>query len=166
MELAGKRAALAEMRACSELLRMYVRDLLYHVVDVPRGGTHHTENGHDERVAQDGLLHHHEQPCRYCEQALRAPQNPQPSAEMRSLVAVVTDAQGVAQITALCAAIKQAATKFSPPLANFVKRMVRVVSLSAEPGPREWRNANIAASRRSEGGPAVLRAGRGATQDG
>ena len=31
----------SEMRAWDELLRMYVRDLLSHVVDAPRGGTHH-----------------------------------------------------------------------------------------------------------------------------
>ena len=50
-----------------------------------------------------------------------------------------------------CAAIKQAATKFSPPLAKLVKRR-QVVWLSAEPGPTCWR-----AIGRSDGGPAVLR---------
>ena len=115
LELAGKRAALAQMRAWNELLRMYVRDILSHVVDVPK----HKMDSCTIRATLQILR-----------TSTRAPQNQQPSAEMRLLVAVVTDAQGVAQITALCAAIKQAATKFSPTLANFVKRMVRVVSLS------------------------------------
>ena len=39
LELAGKRAALAETGAWNELSRMYVRDLLSHVVDTLWNGT-------------------------------------------------------------------------------------------------------------------------------
>ena len=56
-----------------------------------------------------------------------------------------------------CAAIKQAAVKFTPPLLELVKRMARGVVLAAEPGPSSWRNADIAAIGRTEGQPAVLR---------
>ena len=54
------------------------------------------------------------------------------------------------------AAIKQVAVKFSPPPAKLVKRTARGVVLAAEPGPSRWRNADIAASRCTEGGPPVL----------
>ena len=56
-----------------------------------------------------------------------------------------------------CAAIKQAAVKFTHPLSELVKRMARGVVLAAEPGPSSWRNADIAATGRTEGEPAVLR---------
>ena len=55
------------------------------------------------------------------------------------------------------AAIKQAAAKFLPPPAKLVKRMARCVVLAAEPGASGWRNADIAAIGRSEGGPPALR---------
>ena len=45
----------------------------------------------------------------------RAPQNLQTAAEVHSLVAVETDEQEIVRIKMQCAAIKQAAVKFSPP---------------------------------------------------
>ena len=56
-----------------------------------------------------------------------------------------------------CAAVKQAAAKFTPPPAKLVKRMARGLVLAAEPGPSGWRSAGMAAVGRSEGGPAALR---------
>ena len=85
----------------------------------------------------------------------RAPQNSQTAAEVNSLVAVEADAHETTRIKAQCAAIKQAALTFSPPRAKLVKRMAK--ERCAELGPSCWRNANIAANGRSEGGPAVLR---------
>ena len=51
-----------------------------------------------------------------------------------------------------CAAVKQAAAKFALPPAKLVKRMARGVALAAESGPSGWRNADIAAIGRAEGG--------------
>ena len=87
----------------------------------------------------------------------RAPQNTQTAAEVHSLVAVDTDEHEIARINMQCAAVKQAAAKFSHPPAKLVKRMARGVVLAAEPGPSGWRNADIAAIGRSVGRPAVLR---------
>ena len=90
----------------------------------------------------------------------RAPPNIQTAAKVHSLVAVDTDKQEIARIKMQC---KQAAVKFSRQPAKLVKRMARGVvlaaerMLAAEPGPSGWRNADIAAIGRSEGGPAVLR---------
>ena len=63
-------------------------------------------------------------PCRYCRPA-RAPQNLQAAAEVHSLAAVETDEHEIAPSKTQCAAIKQAAAKFSPPPAKLEKRMVR-----------------------------------------
>ena len=48
-------------------------------------------------------------------QSVHAPQNMQTAAEVHSLVAVDTDDHEIARIEMQCAAIKQAAAKFSPP---------------------------------------------------
>ena len=87
----------------------------------------------------------------------RAPQNIQTATEVHSVVAVETDAHEIVRIKTQSAAIKQAAAKFSLPPAKLVTRMARGVVLAAEQGPSGWRNADIAAIGRSEGGPAVLR---------
>ena len=79
------------------------------------------------------------------------------AAQNMQTAAVETDENEIARIEMQCAAIKQAAVKFSPPPAKPVKRMARGVVPAAEPGPSAWRNVNIAAIGRSEGGPAVLR---------
>ena len=81
----------------------------------------------------------------------------QTAAEVHSLVAVDTNEHKIARIAMQCAAIKQVATKFSPPPAKLVKRMARGVALAAEPGPSGCRNADIVVIGRYEGGPAVLR---------
>ena len=73
------------------------------------------------------------------------------------MVAVDTDEHEIALIEMPCAAVKQAAAKFTPLLAKLVKRMARGVVLAAEPGPSGRRNADIAAIGRAEGRPAVLR---------
>ena len=75
----------------------------------------------------------------------RAPQNIQTAAEVHSLVAIETDAREMVRINTQCAAIEQAAAKFSPPPAK-VKRMAMGVVLAAEPGPGGWRNAGVAAT--------------------
>ena len=56
IELAGKRAALAETGAWTDLLRLYVRDLLSREVFAPVAEEHNTEGGHDACLRQDGLL--------------------------------------------------------------------------------------------------------------
>ena len=53
LELAGKRATLAETGAWTELLRTYLRDTLSGEVDA-----RHTERGHDACFRQDGLVQH------------------------------------------------------------------------------------------------------------
>ena len=85
----------------------------------------------------------------------RAPPNIQTAGDVHSLVAVDTDEQEIARIKMRCAAITQAAVKFAPPPANLVKRIARRVVLAAEPGSSTWRNADIAATGRTEVGPAV-----------
>ena len=73
-----------------------------------------------------------------------------------------------------CAAIKQAAVKFTLPKAKLVKRMARGFVLAADPGPSSWRNADIAAIGRTvREKPTVLQrmgghvdAGCGTTPDG
>ena len=77
--------------------------------------------------------------------------------EVFSLVAIETVDHEIARIKMQWAAIKQAATKFVPPPAKLVKRMVRGVVLVAEQSPSGWCNAGIAAIGRSEGGPAAFR---------
>ena len=72
-------------------------------------------------------------------------------------VAVDSDEHEILPIKMQCAAVKQAAAKFTPPPAKLVKRMARGVVLTAEPEPSGWRNADIAAIGKFEGGPAVLR---------
>ena len=103
----------------------------------------------------------------------RAPQNTQTAAEVHSPVAFETDEHESARIKMQCAAVKQAAAKFTLPPAKLVKRMARGVVLAAEPGPSGWRNAEIAAVGRAKGEPAVLREwighldqGNGSTPDG
>ena len=83
---------------------------------------------------------------------MRAPQNTQTAAEVHSLV-VDADEHKIARFNMQCAAVKQAASKFTPPPAKLVKRVARGLCSSASC----WRNADIAATGRSEGGPAVLR---------
>ena len=140
IELAAKRAVLAETGAWMELLRPHVRDLLSHVVDARGDGTHTLQEGTtlkaDTMRASDKM-----DSCniRAALQILqvntRAPPTSQTAAEVHSLVAVETDAHGIVRINMQCAAIKHAAAKFPPPPAKLMKRMVRGVALAAEPGP-------------------------------
>ena len=72
---------------------------------------HHTDSGHDECFAQDGLMQRQRNPADSADKpSTRAPQNLQTATEIRLLVAVETDAQEVAQIKAQCAGMKQTAT--------------------------------------------------------
>ena len=147
VELAGKRAALAETCAWTELLCLYVRDMLAREVDARGDGTHTLQQSTtlkaDTMRASDKM-----DPCnvRAALQILqtntRAPPNIRTAAEVHSLVAVGTDEQEIARIKMRCAAITQAAVKFSLPPAQLVKRMARSVPLAAEPGPSSWRNAD------------------------
>ena len=98
VELAGKRAALAETGARTELLRLYVRDMLAPEVDARGDGTHSLQQSTtlkaDTMRASDKM-----DSCniRAALQILqtntRAPPNIQTAAEVHSLVAVDTDEQ-------------------------------------------------------------------------
>ena len=149
----------------TELLRLYVRDILTHELDARGGGTHTLQQSTtlkaDTMRASDKM-----DSCniRAAKQILqtntRAPRNVQTAAEVHTLVAVDTDEREIARIKMQCAAIKHAAAKFSPPPAKLAKRTARGVVLAAEPGPAVGGNADIAdiaAIGRREGGPAVLR---------
>ena len=162
IELAGKRATLAETGAWTELSRMYVRDLLSFEVNALGDGTRTSQQS--TTVKADTMRASDKMDCCNIEAALqirqtsvRTAQNTQTAAEVHSLVAVDTDEHEIARIKMQCAAVKQAAAKFTRPPAKLVERMAREVVLAAEPGPSGWRNADIAADGRSEGGPAVLR---------
>ena len=137
IELAGKCATLAETGAWTELLRMYVRDLLTREVDARGDGTHTLQHSTtlkaDTMRASDKM-----DPCN-----IRAALQILPAAEVHSPVAFETDEHESARIKMQCAAVKQAAAKLLPPPARLVKRMARCVVLAAERGP--------------SGGPAVLR---------
>ena len=78
---------------------------------------------------------------------VRAPQNTQTASEVHSLVAVDTDEHEITRIKMQCAAVKREVGETNG----------QGVVLAAEPGPSGWRNADIAALGRAEGGPAVLR---------
>ena len=132
IELSGKRATLAETGAWTELLRMYVRDLLSFEVDARSIGTHTLQQSTtlmaDTMRASDkmdscnirgGFTHPADQLC--------APQNTQTAAEVHALVAVDTDEQEIARIKMQRAAIKQTAVNFWAPPAKLVKRMARGV---------------------------------------
>ena len=162
LQLTGKRASLAETGAWTELLRLSVRDRLAREVDARGDGTHALQQSTtlkaDTMRASDKM-----DSCniwaalQILQTSARAPQNLQAAAEVHSLVAVETDEQEIARIKMQCAAITQAAAKFSPPQAKMVKRMARGVVLAADWGPSSLRNADIAATGRTEEGPAVLR---------
>ena len=161
IELAGKRATLAETGAWIELWRTYVRDLLSREVFTRGCGTHTLQQSTtlkaDTMCASDKMRSSNiRAACRSCRPA-RSPQNTQTAAEVHSLVAVDADEHEIGRIKMQCTAIKQAATKYSPPPAKLVTRMAREVVLAAEPGPSGWRNADTVATGRDEGGPAVLR---------
>ena len=93
IELAGKRATLAETGAWTELLRMYVRDLLSFEVDARGDGTHtlqqtttlkaDTMRASDKTDSCDGRA-----ALQILQTSVRAPQNTQTAAEIHSLVAV------------------------------------------------------------------------------
>ena len=145
--LAGKRAALAETGAWTELLRLYVRDTLAREVDARGDGTHTLQQSTtlkaDTMRASDKMDFCNIRAALQILQAnTRAPPNIQTAAEVHSLVAVDTDEWETARIKMQCAAIKQAAVKFLPPPAKLVKRMARGVVLAAEPQQlavlREW----------------------------
>ena len=162
VELARKRAAVAETGAWTELLRLYVRDLLSYEVDARGDGTHNLQQSTtlkaDTTRASDKMdFCDIRSALKILQTNTRAPPNIHTAAEVHSLVAVDTDEREIARIKMQCAAIKQAAVKFSPPPAKLVKRMARRVVLAAEPGPSSWRNADIAATGRTEAGPTVLR---------
>ena len=162
IQLAGRRATLAETGEWIELLRLYVRDLLSFEIGARGDGTHTMQQSATLK-AETMRASHKMDSCniRAALQILqanaRAPQNRQTAAQVYSLVAVDADDQEILRIKMQCAAVKQAAAKFAPPPAKLVKRMARGVVMAAEPRPNGWRNADIAAIGRSEGGPAVLR---------
>ena len=135
IELAGRRATLAETGSWIELLRLYVRDLLSREVDARGDGAHTLQHSTtlkaDTMRASDKM-----DSCniRVASQILqtntRAPQNLQTAVEEHSLVAVETDETEITRIKMQCAALKQTATTFSPPPAKLVKRMARGVVLA------------------------------------
>ena len=130
IELAGKRAALAETGAWTELLRLYVRELLSYEVDARGDGTHTlqqstTPKAHTMRAADKMDSCNIRAPSRILQTGVRAPQNTQTAVEVQWLVAVDTDEHEIARIKMHCAAVKQAAAKFTLPPAKLVKRMAR-----------------------------------------
>ena len=161
IELAGRRAMLAETGEWIELLRLYVRDMLSFEIGARGDGTHTmqqsaTLKAETMRASDKMDSCNIRAALQILQTNARAPQIRQ-TAEVHSLVAVDAGDQETLKVEMQCAAVKQAAAKFAPPSAKLVKRMARRLVLAAEPGPSGWRNADIAAIGRSEGGPAVLR---------
>ena len=139
---------------------MHVRDLLSFEVDARGDGTHTLQQSTtlkaDTMRASDKMDSCNIRAAlQILQTSVRAPQNTQTAAEVHSLVAVDTDEHEIARIKMPCAAVKQAASKFTPLPAKLVKRGARGVVLAAEPGPSGGRNADIAAVGSAEGGPAV-----------
>ena len=100
IELAGRRATLAETGEWIELLRLYVRDLLSFEIDARGDGTHtHTVQQSATLKAETMRASDKMDSCniRAALQILqtnaRAPQNRQTAAEVHSLVAVDADDQ-------------------------------------------------------------------------
>ena len=132
LESAGKRAALAETGAWTELFRLYVRDMLAREADARGDGTHTLQQS--TALKADTMRASDKMDSCNIRAALpilltntRAPPNIQTAGEVHSLVAVDTDEQETARIKMQCATIKQAAMKFSSPPAKLVKRMARVL---------------------------------------
>ena len=154
IEPAGKRATLAETGAWIELLRLYVRDLLSRDVDA-RGDGSHTLQQSTTLKADTMRASDKRDSCniRAASQILqtstRTPQNLHTAAEVHSLFAVETDEHEIALIKMRCAVIEQTAAKFSLGEAN--GQGCRAGGRTWR--PRGWRNADIAAIGRSEGGP-------------
>ena len=140
IELAGRRAMLAETGEWIELLRLYVRDMLSFEIGARGDGTHTMQQSATLKAetmrAPDKM---DSSSIRAALQILqtnaRAPQNRQTAAEIHSLVAVDAGDQETLKVKMQCAAVKRAAAKFAPPPARLVKRMARGVVLAAEPGP-------------------------------
>ena len=141
IELAGKRAAVAETGVWTELLRLYVRDMLTREVDARGDGTHTMQQSTtlkaDTMRASDKM-----DSCdiRAALQILqtntRAPPNIQTAAEVHSLFAVDTDEQQIVRIKMQCAAIKQAAANFSPPTSEAGEAYDQRCCASGRAGPQ------------------------------
>ena len=124
IKLAGERATLAETGAWTELLRVYVRDLSSCEVDARRWHAHLATLKADTMRASDKMDSCNIRAAlQILQTSVRTPQNTETAAEVHSLVAVDTDEHEIARIKMQCAAVKQAAAKFSPPPAKLVKRM-------------------------------------------
>ena len=101
-------------------MRFFVRDLLSREVFARGGGTHTLQQSTTLKAetvrASDKM-----DSCIFraalqlLQTSMRAPQNMQIADEVHSLVAVDTDEHETVRIKMQCAAIKQAAAKFSPP---------------------------------------------------
>ena len=134
-------------------MRLYVCDMLAREPDARGDGAHNLQQSTTLKADTCNIR----AALQILQTSTRAPPNIQTAAELHSLVAVDTDERMIARVKVQCAAVKQAAAKISPPPAKLVKCVARGVVLAAEPGPSSWRNADIAAIGRTEGGPAVLR---------
>ena len=142
IEWAGKRATLAETGAWTELLRVYVHDLLSFEVDAHDDGTHTLQQSTtlktDTMRASDNMDSCNIRTAlQILQTSVRASQNTQTAAEVHSLVAVDTDEHEIARIKTQRAAVKQAVSKYTLPPAKLVKRMARGVVLAAKPGT-QW----------------------------
>ena len=107
VELAGKRATLAETGAWIELLRMYVRDLLSRGVFARGDGTHTLQQSTplkaDTMRASDRTDSCNIRAAlQILQTSVRAPQNMQTAAEVHSQVAVDTDENEIARIKMQC----------------------------------------------------------------
>ena len=126
IELAGRRATLAETDEWIELLRLYVRDMLSFEIDARGDGTHTMQQS--ARLKAEPMRASDKMDSCNTRAALqilqtnaRAPQNRQAAAEVHSLVAVDASDREKLNIKMQCAAVKQAATKFAPSPAKLVK---------------------------------------------
>ena len=96
---------MAETGAWTELLRLYVRDMLSREVDARGDGTLKADmmRASDKMGSCDIRAASH-----ILQTNTRAPPNIQTAAEVHSLVAVETDEQQIVRIKIQCAAIKKA----------------------------------------------------------
>ena len=107
IELAGRRATLAETGEWIELLRLYVRDLLSFEIDARGDGTHTMQQSATLKAetmrASDKMDSCNIRAALQIQQTdARAPQNRQTAAEVHSLVAVDADDQDIEDQKAVC----------------------------------------------------------------
>ena len=138
------RSTLAETGAWTELLRMYVRDLSSREVDAGGDGTctlqQSTTLKADTMRASDKMDSCNIRAAvQILQTSTRAPQNLLTAADIHLLVAVETDEREIAPVQKQCVAIKQAATKLSPPTSKTGKAYGQGCCIGGRPAVlRDW----------------------------